>query len=84
MEAKATAATFGHDVTWHEVDWAKVHRVVRRLQARIVKVVQNAMMNGRLYPGRIRLIEARAGCGESRTSGSSGGRVSERNPSYPN
>ena len=41
-------------------------------------------MNDRLYPGRIELIEARAGCGESRTSGSSGGRVSERNPSYPN
>ena len=41
-------------------------------------------MNNRFHPNRVRLIEARAGCGESRTSGSSGGRVSERNPSYPN
>lgn len=40
MEAKATAATFGHDMTWHDVEWAKVHRVVRRLQVRIVKAVQ--------------------------------------------
>ena len=41
-------------------------------------------MNNRFHPNKVRLIEARAGCGESRTSGSSGGRVSERNPSYPN
>jgi hypothetical protein len=41
-------------------------------------------MNNRFYLDKVKLIEARAGCGESRTSGSSGGRVSERNPSYPN
>ncbi len=41
-------------------------------------------MNHRFHLNKVRLIEARAGCGESRTSGSSGGRVSERNPSYPN
>ena len=41
-------------------------------------------MNNRFHPNKVRLIEARAGCGESRTSGSSGGRVSERNSSYPN
>jgi len=40
MEAKATAATFGHDMTWHDINWAKANRVVRRLQARIVKAVQ--------------------------------------------
>ena len=40
MEAKATAATFGHDMSWHDVEWTKIHRVVRRLQARIVKAVQ--------------------------------------------
>ena len=50
MEAKATAATFGHDMTWHDVEWAQAHRVVRRLQARIVKAVQNEMMTSRLYP----------------------------------
>jgi RNA-directed DNA polymerase len=27
-------------MAWHEIDWAKVHRVVRRLQVRIVKAVQ--------------------------------------------
>ena len=41
-------------------------------------------MNNRFHLDKVKLIEARAGCGESRTSGSSGGRVSERNPSYPN
>jgi len=35
-----TAATFGLNMAWHEIDWAKVHRVVRRLQVRIVKAVQ--------------------------------------------
>jgi len=30
-----------HDgVTWHSIDWAKCHREVRRLQARIVKATQ--------------------------------------------
>jgi len=41
-------------------------------------------MDSRFHPETMKLIEARAGCGENRTSGSSGGRVSERNPSYPN
>lgn len=27
-------------VDWHSIDWAKCHRIVRRLQARIVKAVQ--------------------------------------------
>jgi len=40
IEAQATAATFGHDMNWHDIDWAKANRVVRRLQARIVKAVQ--------------------------------------------
>ena len=26
---------------WHAIDWPKVHRIVRRLQARIVKAVQD-------------------------------------------
>ncbi len=26
--------------TWHSIDWAKAHRIVRRLQARIVKATQ--------------------------------------------
>jgi len=28
------------EVTWHSIDWAKCHREVRRLQARIVKATQ--------------------------------------------
>ena len=38
--AKATAAAFGEEVGWHAIDWTKANRVVRRLQARIVKAVQ--------------------------------------------
>ena len=38
--AKATAAAFGEAVGWHAIDWTKANRVVRRLQARIVKAVQ--------------------------------------------
>ena len=40
VASKTTAATFGHDRAWHDMDWAKAHRVVRKLQVRIVKAVQ--------------------------------------------
>jgi RNA-directed DNA polymerase len=40
IEAQVTAATFGHNTNWHDIDWAKANRVVRRLQVRIVKAVQ--------------------------------------------
>ena len=30
----------GHVTDWHSIDWRKVHRTVRRLQARIVKAVR--------------------------------------------
>ena len=40
--AKATAAAFGEEVGWHAIDWTKkANRVVRRLQARIVKAVHS-------------------------------------------
>ena len=40
VASKTTAATFGHHRAWHDIDWAKTHRVVRKLQVRIVKAVQ--------------------------------------------
>jgi retron-type reverse transcriptase len=42
MTAVATpaGAVSRKTVDWHALDWRKVHRVVRRLQARIVKAVQ--------------------------------------------
>ena len=40
IEAQATAAAFGNGKGWHDINWAKANRVVRRLQARIVKAVQ--------------------------------------------
>src|SRR5216684_1054172 len=33
------AASHGAE-KWHSIDWAKAHRIVRRLQARIVKATQ--------------------------------------------
>jgi RNA-directed DNA polymerase len=42
MSAAATpaGAAPGLAVDWHSIDWRKVHRTVRRLQARIVKAVR--------------------------------------------
>jgi len=40
IEAQATAAAFDNGKGWHDINWAKANRVVRRLQARIVKAVQ--------------------------------------------
>jgi RNA-directed DNA polymerase len=38
--AIAACAASGLEVDWHSINWAKCHRQVRRLQARIVKAVQ--------------------------------------------
>src|SRR5947207_15402985 len=42
MSAVATPAGAVPNTTvdWHSIDWKKVHRTVRRLQARIVKALQ--------------------------------------------
>lgn len=40
MDEQPSAATIGHNVAWHDMDWARANRVVRRLQVRIVKAVQ--------------------------------------------
>jgi RNA-directed DNA polymerase len=42
MTAVATLAGAAPDtaVDWHSIDWKKVQRTVRRLQARIVKAVR--------------------------------------------
>jgi len=42
MSAEATSAGAAPHpaVDWHSIDWAKFHRTVRRLQARIVKAVR--------------------------------------------
>jgi RNA-directed DNA polymerase len=37
---QATGALSTPDDAWHAIDWYRVHRTVRRLQARIVKAVQ--------------------------------------------
>ncbi len=38
--ASTTCASSHRDVDWHGIDWAKCHRTVRRLQARMVKATQ--------------------------------------------
>src|SRR6266581_1589463 len=42
MSATRKGAGAASDTTlgWHSIDWKKVHRTVRRLQARIVKAVR--------------------------------------------
>jgi RNA-directed DNA polymerase len=40
-QAERMAGAASHNpVDWHAIDWQKVHRNVRRLQARIVKAMQ--------------------------------------------
>jgi len=34
------AASGWEDVNWHNIDWAKAHQTVRRLQTRIAKAVR--------------------------------------------
>ena len=47
MSAAATLAGAVPDrvVDWHSIDWKKVYRTVRRLQARIVKAIQAGRWN---------------------------------------
>jgi RNA-directed DNA polymerase len=47
MSAAATlaGATPGLATDWHSIDWKKVHRTVRRLQARIVKAFREGRWN---------------------------------------
>ena len=40
MVASVTGAASGGEVEWHQIDWAKAHRTVRRLQVRIAKAVR--------------------------------------------
>ena len=41
MTAEKTAgAISGEEMNWHEIDWGRVHRNVRRQQVRIVKAIQ--------------------------------------------
>jgi len=40
MAARVTGAASHTTVEWQAIDWQKVHRNVRRLQARIVKAMQ--------------------------------------------
>ena len=41
MTAVYTAGAVSHRaVDWHAINWQHVHRIVRRLQARIVKATQ--------------------------------------------
>ena len=57
IEAQATAAAFDNGKGWHDINWAKANRVVRRLQAHIVKAVQKNSMNCR-FCRNTGLIEA--------------------------
>src|SRR5580692_8636482 len=47
MSAAATlaGATPGHAPDWHSINWKKVYRTARRLQARIVKAVRAGRWN---------------------------------------
>jgi RNA-directed DNA polymerase len=40
-QAEMVAGAASHDtMDWHAIDWRRVHQTVRRLQARIVKAIQ--------------------------------------------
>lgn len=41
----ATQACAPSDMTWHDINWAEVHRQVKRLQTRIVKATQEGRHN---------------------------------------
>ena len=42
-QAEMVAGAASHDaMDWHAIDWRRVHQIVRRLQARIVKAVQES------------------------------------------
>jgi RNA-directed DNA polymerase len=43
--AKPAGAAPGPGVDWHSIDWKKVHRTARRLQARIVKALRQGRWN---------------------------------------
>ncbi len=45
------------DVNWHAINWRKVYRTVRRLQARIVKAVRSRISREALE--RLELHEAK-------------------------
>lgn len=42
MTAQCAGATPHAEMEWHAIDWQKAHRIVRRLQARIVKATQES------------------------------------------
>ena len=37
---EATGASLRKPIAWHQINWSKANRTVRRLQVRIVKAVQ--------------------------------------------
>jgi len=52
----AALACAPSDTTWHGINWADVHRQVRRLQVRIAKVVFNCrFLSNRTYKGLSRV-----------------------------
>jgi len=53
-------ASLREPVAWHDINWRKAHRNVRRLQARIVKAKKKPR------PVKGAFEAARAVCGESR------------------
>ncbi len=53
-------ASLREPVAWHDINWKKAHRNVRRLQARIVKA------KSKPRPVKGAFVAARAVCGESR------------------
>ena len=46
-------AAFGEAIDWHAIDWRQVHQIVRRLQARIVKAIQEGRW------GKVRALQHR-------------------------
>jgi len=41
-------AVSNETMNWHDIEWEKVHRNVRRLQARIVKATQELLLGNRV------------------------------------
>jgi hypothetical protein len=52
-----TGAVSNVTMNWHDTEWEKVHRNVRRLQARIVKLRQVASVAARPTRGAFEMLE---------------------------
>jgi desulfoferrodoxin (superoxide reductase-like protein) len=62
VNIQVTVAAVSHNTTdWHAIHWHKVHRNVRRLQARIVKATQVSPLRKRVFIKASERLELSAG-----------------------